>query len=223
MIIFYIPLSSKSLQIGHQVFKGYENFSDNFSRHTPISCILSATALQLPETDVFNHVFLPLQNILEKLSATRKPATSKDCSAVADKMPKNATVDEYLLEELAAIMEYDGGLTRKQVEFAVCGRSAFINLIGVAVLLDRKYYIRYTVAKCRTNQSMKMDIQRIQSLIAQGESSTIEFKTSTSQLQRAFETICGFLNGNGGSVLLGVSDSGAIVGQEISDKTKQVQ
>lgn len=94
-------------------------------------------------------------------------------------------------------------------------------LTGIVVLLDQKYYIGYTVAKSRTNQSMKMGIQRIQSLIANGESSTIEFKTSTSQLQRAFETICGFLNGNGGSVLLGVNDRGTIVGQEISNKTKQ--
>ncbi len=83
---------------------------------------MSATALQLPETDVFTHVFLPLQNISEKLSATRKPATSKDCSAVADKTPKNTPVDEYLLEERATIMEYDGGLSREEAELVVWGR-----------------------------------------------------------------------------------------------------
>ena len=114
-------IDSKNIRVGSQVHKGYdlEQFSDSFSRHTPISPNLSATALQTTETESFTHVSLPLQNILEKLSATRKPPASKDCSAVADKMPKNTHVDEYLLEERAAIMEYDGGLTREEAELAV--------------------------------------------------------------------------------------------------------
>jgi putative DNA primase/helicase len=117
-------IDSKNIRVGSQVHKGYdlEQFSDSFSRYTSISPNLSATALQMTETDDFIHVSLPLQNILENLSATRKPLASKDCSAVADKTPKNTHVDEYLLEERAAIMEYDGGLTREEAELAVWGR-----------------------------------------------------------------------------------------------------
>lgn len=66
-----------------------------------------------------------------------------------------------------------------------------------------------------------MDIQYIQSLIKQQESETLELKKSTSLLKPAFETICGFLNGKGGVVLIGVADNGDILGQDVTDKTKQ--
>lgn len=64
-------------------------------------------------------------------------------------------------------------------------------------------------------------MKNIELLISQGESETLELKTSTAQLHRAFETICGFLNNKGGTVLIGITDKGKIIGQEISDSTKQ--
>ena len=66
-----------------------------------------------------------------------------------------------------------------------------------------------------------MDFTNIQHLISQKESVNIEFKKSTGQLERGMETLCAFLNGNGGTVLFGVSDNGEIVGQEIADTTKR--
>lgn len=66
-----------------------------------------------------------------------------------------------------------------------------------------------------------MDIEHLQSLIQQLESDTLEFKKSTAQLKPAFETICGFLNAKGGVVLIGVADNGNIIGQDVTDKTKQ--
>jgi len=66
-----------------------------------------------------------------------------------------------------------------------------------------------------------MTLDQIKELVAQGESSTLEFKTSTGQLRAAFETICAFLNSDGGTVLIGVSDKGRIVGQEVADKTRK--
>ena len=54
-------------------------------------------------------------------------------------------------------------------------------------------------------------------MVAAGESETLEFKKSTGQLQRAGETLCAFLNGKGGRVFFGVTDSGKIVGQEVAD------
>lgn len=66
-----------------------------------------------------------------------------------------------------------------------------------------------------------MKLQDIETLVKQGESSTLEFKKSTGQLKSAFETVCAFLNGSGGTILFGVTDNGNIVGQEVSDKTKR--
>ncbi len=56
-------------------------------------------------------------------------------------------------------------------------------------------------------------------LVQQGESQTLEFKKTTGQRQRAGETVCAFLNGQGGFVLFGVKDNGEIPGQLVSSKT----
>lgn len=66
-----------------------------------------------------------------------------------------------------------------------------------------------------------MDINQIKVLSTQGESQQLEYKKSTSNLKDVFQTICAFLNGDGGSVLIGVEDNGNLVGQEVSDKTKR--
>jgi ATP-dependent DNA helicase RecG len=66
-----------------------------------------------------------------------------------------------------------------------------------------------------------MDANYIQSLVKQGETQTIEFKKSTAQLHAAFETVCAFLNTFGGSVLIGVTNEGKIIGQEVTDNTRQ--
>jgi ATP-dependent DNA helicase RecG len=66
-----------------------------------------------------------------------------------------------------------------------------------------------------------MDVKQITVLIQQGESHRIEFKKSTAQLKSAFETVCAFLNGRGGIVLIGISDNGQIVGQDVTDNTRQ--
>lgn len=62
-------------------------------------------------------------------------------------------------------------------------------------------------------------LHALQPLIAQGESETLEFKRSTAELRRAGETLCAFLNGDGGQVLIGVGPDGKIVGQQVADST----
>lgn len=59
----------------------------------------------------------------------------------------------------------------------------------------------------------------LKSLIAKGESETLEFKRSTAELRRAGETLCAFLNGEGGQVLIGVAPDGKAVGQQVADIT----
>jgi len=66
-----------------------------------------------------------------------------------------------------------------------------------------------------------MDIQQLEALVTAGESHILEFKTSLTQLKPALETLCAFLNGEGGTVAIGVNDKGVIKGQMITDKTKQ--
>lgn len=58
-------------------------------------------------------------------------------------------------------------------------------------------------------------------LIAEKENEQVEFKETTGQLERGMETLCAFLNGEGGTVLFGVTDKGKIIGQEVSDRTKR--
>ena len=64
-----------------------------------------------------------------------------------------------------------------------------------------------------------MTLEDIIRLVAAGESETVEFKKSTATLARAGETLCAFLNGQGGCVLVGVTPGGKVVGQQVSDST----
>jgi ATP-dependent DNA helicase RecG len=65
-----------------------------------------------------------------------------------------------------------------------------------------------------------MDIHQIEKIADQGESNNLEFKTSTAKLHSIFETICAFLNGSGGTVLIGVKNDGQIIGQDVTDNTR---
>jgi len=64
-----------------------------------------------------------------------------------------------------------------------------------------------------------MTIEQLATWLTSGESDTLEFKKSTAELRRAGETLCGFLNGNGGRVLIGVTPNSKPVGQDVSDAT----
>ncbi len=58
-----------------------------------------------------------------------------------------------------------------------------------------------------------MNIDRIREILNSGESLTVEFKQSKNKLNKdVFETVCAFLNRNGGHLFLGVEDDGEIVG-----------
>jgi len=74
----------------------------------------------------------------------------------------------------------------------------------------------------------------LRTLIARGESATLEFKSSfrwdlrENKVNRALEgvilkTLAGYMNGNGGTLLIGVADDGAIVGLADDYKTLKKQ
>ena len=66
---------------------------------------------------------------------------------------------------------------------------------------------------------MSFNVEQLNALIQHGESETLEFKKSTAKLHAIFETICGFLNNQGGVLLIGVTDKGDLVGQDVTDST----
>ncbi|MBK5274872.1 MAG: ATP-binding protein [Desulfuromonadales bacterium] len=60
-----------------------------------------------------------------------------------------------------------------------------------------------------------MTPQHLEQLLRQEEGVTLEFKQSRDKLNRdVYETICAFLNRQGGTLLLGVADNGTVCGIE---------
>lgn len=66
-----------------------------------------------------------------------------------------------------------------------------------------------------------MEIDDLKILAASGESMTLEFKKSTALIRSAFEAICAFLNNKGGTVFFGVKNDGQLIGQGVTDNTRQ--
>ncbi len=65
-------------------------------------------------------------------------------------------------------------------------------------------------------------LEELQSLLAgEDEFETLEFKRTTGELRAGSETLCAFLNGNGGAVLFGVANDKRVLGQVIADQTLQ--
>ena len=67
-----------------------------------------------------------------------------------------------------------------------------------------------------------MKLEQLKALVRKGESGLLEFKKSTAQLSTTMQTVCAFLNSEvGGTVLIGVTDEGKIIGQQVSDATQK--
>jgi len=59
----------------------------------------------------------------------------------------------------------------------------------------------------------------IEELLSAGESETVEFKKSLGERREILETIVAFANRNGGTILIGVDDSGKVLGVSIGKST----
>ena len=64
-----------------------------------------------------------------------------------------------------------------------------------------------------------MDEKSLIEIILNGETERIEFKKSTSQLDKSLKTICGFLNHKGGAVYFGVDDKTIVTEYNVSSAT----
>ena len=66
-----------------------------------------------------------------------------------------------------------------------------------------------------------MTLEEIKKLIADDEGETVEVKETTGQRRDACETLCAFLNKDGGTVVFGVTKNGKLTGQLMADTTKR--
>ncbi len=57
--------------------------------------------------------------------------------------------------------------------------------------------------------------------MVKNESIQTEFKSTTGELRQACQTLCAFLNDQGGWVFLGVKNDGRLIGQMVTDPTRQ--
>ena len=64
-----------------------------------------------------------------------------------------------------------------------------------------------------------MKLSALQTLIAAGESLTLELKKSTAEKDRACRSLCALANGQGGQVVFGVTPAGKVLGQKVTDHT----
>ncbi|MBW6479139.1 MAG: ATP-binding protein [Bacteroidales bacterium] len=142
------------------------------------------------------------------------------------------------LSEFASYIEYiERGTARGPVTFLL-GKLLdtlllrtpirFIYYSGFGILsvaLFVHFYTRFKERRAEINQLLSELNQGLLPLIAQGESNILEFKSSyrydlkQKTVNKALEavvmkTLAGFMNSGGGTLLLGVSDDGTILGLE---------
>ena len=85
------------------------------------------------------------------------------------------------------------------------------------------------ILHCDTKQSehiiytmnKELTIEDIQEIVAKDESRYLELKQTTGELYKAMTSACAFLNTDGGWVMFGVTPKLKIVGQNVTDPTRQ--
>ena len=66
-----------------------------------------------------------------------------------------------------------------------------------------------------------LTIDDIKKLIAKDETRTLELKRTTGELHKGMEAACAFLNSDGGWLMFGIAPSLKIIGQNVTDNTRQ--
>ena len=67
----------------------------------------------------------------------------------------------------------------------------------------------------------ELTIEDIQEIVAKDESRYLELKQTTGELYKAMTSACAFLNTDGGWVMFGITPKLKIVGQNVTDPTRQ--
>ena len=66
-----------------------------------------------------------------------------------------------------------------------------------------------------------MNFEDIKSIVAKNESRTLELKKTTGELIKGMQTLCAFLNSDGGWLFFGISPKLELIGQNVTDNTLQ--
>ena len=64
-----------------------------------------------------------------------------------------------------------------------------------------------------------MNVRELETLVASGESESLELKETSNQRRETTQTLCAMLNHRGGRVVIGATAAGELRGQQVSDRT----
>ncbi len=152
----------------------------------------------------------------------------------------------YPTNEFVYFYEYQPTSDTKPVDFAVHQmqrslqgqtpkKTIFYAIVGVILSVGgAALYSSLQRRSARIEQLSAALDSDLQTLVARGESADLEFKSSfrwdvrENKVNRALEgvilkTLAGYMNGNGGTLLIGIADDGTIVGLENDYKTLKKQ
>ena len=157
--------------------------------------------------------FIPLNEIIESICSAlgRKPPRlslpvgptrtlirliEKGSHAIGLKPPVTKAIIDKYTEDIAV----DGSLIQKE--------------LGFVPQYDLKTGWEETIRR-NAGKIIEVTPDQLEKLLTRRESATVERKESARQLPRSlFESVCAFLNQDGGTILLGVADDGTVVGVE---------
>jgi hypothetical protein len=138
--------------------------------------------------------------------------------------PGNSTAAEFTVSQMHRSIR---GQTPK--------KTAFYALVGIVLSIGGAGLYSNMQRRSERIEQLSAALESdLHTLIARGESANLEFKSSfrwdlrESKPNRALEavvlkTLAGYMNGNGGTLLIGVADDGAVVGLEQDYKTLKKQ
>ncbi len=121
-------------------------------------------------------------------------------------------------------LEVVGNRFMHSFSFHMMGMSLAFIIIGALVGLSSGFYYKKIMEKNQTLKRQEQQLERnIEFIISNGESEQVEFKSSlrydyvndkiNKDLEKVIlKTIAGFLNAKGGTLIIGVDDSGTILG-----------
>ena len=66
-----------------------------------------------------------------------------------------------------------------------------------------------------------MNIDQVKAIIAKNENRVLELKTSTGELIKGMQSLCAFLNTDGGWLFFGITPKLETLGQKVADATQQ--
>ena len=66
-----------------------------------------------------------------------------------------------------------------------------------------------------------MNIDDIKAIIAKDENRVLELKKTTGELIKGMQTLCAFLNSDGGWLFFGITPKLEVLGQNVTDSTQR--